>query len=750
MPSGKRPEDLQNQQLESLRRPVPSLLKNDPEDEEAEVVGAGPFSRVLSRIRSGRMTDMLPPERPTDRPLSLHDRVTWLPDVGNSLAEKLEKLDIKSVYDLMTHYPRSYAQRRRLVELDHGEVQTVMGRVESAIGKTTRSRRVRITEVLIDDDGAKLQLTFFNQPNLSRLLKPGTWIRATGFVEFTYGKFSMSPSKWERIPDPGREGVERWASAGLEPEYPLTKGLGNTTIARLIQLAMRRYGELLPDVLPQPVEQAMRLMPLYESMREIHGPRSHGHLEAARLSLKFREFYTLQAGLALQHHGRREGDGDLLLPASAVDRGAIASVFPFQFTGAQQRATDAILNDLATPGRMNRLLQGDVGSGKTAVCLFASLAAIRAGWQVAVLAPTEILAQQHYRTFTSLLAKQGVDVRLLTGSTSTQERQSILRALQEGRVGLIVGTHALIEPRVKFHRLGLMVVDEQHKFGVRQRAALYAKGNRPHRLVMSATPIPRTLSMTLYGDLDVTIIDELPPGRKPVKTTWVPVTARGKTMSEIDKRLAAGDQAYFIDPLVEPNPDIEIKSATERYEELKRAFGRHGVELLHGQMSPEEKASAMGRFNRGEAKVLAATVVVEVGVDVPAANIMVINHAERFGLSQLHQLRGRIGRGGGEATLYLFGEPTTDDGVKRLTTLCRTTDGFEIAEADLQLRGFGDFLGTRQAGMPRLKIGEPLGDLRILAKAREAAFQFVRAEQAPTIIDAIELSFGRSFQLVDG
>lgn len=705
-------------------------------------------SRQMSRLRSGRITEELPGQRPENHPLSLHDRVSWVPGFLPAMEPKLAKLDVLSVYDLLTHYPRSYSTRKRVIDLSRGEVQTVVGMVVDVQAKTTRARRMRVTEVVIADEGAQLTLAFFNQPGLARSLPSGTWIKATGMVDFNFGRFSMNPSKWERIKPPA-DGMDAWAARGMDPDYPLTQGLTNGAVAKLVRNALSRYGELLPEVLPKQVQDALRLMPVYEAMREIHQPRDDAYLAAAQLALKFREFYLLQAGLALQANRRREGDDDLLIRVDDAAQAEIKAVFPFQFTAAQARTADEILADMGRSGRMNRLLQGDVGSGKTAVCLYAAMAAVRNGMQVAVLAPTEILARQHFRNFTTMLGPHGLNVKMLIGAMSKAEREPTLDGMKSGKVNIVVGTHALLEPRVKFKRLGLMVVDEQHKFGVRQRASLYAKGNRPHRLIMSATPIPRTLSMTMYGDLDLSVIDELPPGRIPVVTSWVPEEARAKTMHAIAKRLATGDQAYFIDPLVEPNPDLEIKSALERYKELKAVFGQFGVGLLHGQLPAEEKDATMARFDRGEIRVLVATVVVEVGVDVPAANIMVINHAERFGLSQLHQLRGRIGRGGGAAALYLFGQPQTDDGVQRLSVLCSTTDGFQIAEADLKLRGFGDFMGTRQSGMPKLRIGDPISDMKILARAREEAFRHTNETDRPRIEGALELSFGRSFKLVD-
>ncbi|MCK6440580.1 MAG: DEAD/DEAH box helicase, partial [Planctomycetes bacterium] len=377
------------------------------------------------------------------------------------------------------------------------------------------------------------------------------------------------------------------------------------------------------------------------------------------------------------------------------------------------------------------------------------LLAVGSNYQTALIAPTEILARQHDQSIRNYLKDSRVKIELLTGSTPKPEREKLLASLASGETHIIVGTHALLEPAVRFNKLGLIVIDEQHKFGVRQREQLAIKGNRPHRLAMSATPIPRTLSLTLYGDLDISIIDEMPPGRTPVKTSWIPESAREKTFAAIHEKLKQGQQAYLIYPLVKPNPELELKSASELHAALKSRFADIGVALVHGQLSADDKDAAMARFTRGQAKLLVATVVVEVGVDVPAANIMVIEHAERFGLAQLHQLRGRIGRGSEQSFLYLFAEPATDTARERLEILCRTTDGFEIAEADMRLRGYGDFIGTRQAGMPKLKIGDPVTDLKILARARKEAFARIESCDREALKEALTLEFGKAFRLVD-
>ena len=704
-------------------------------------------SKPFERLRSGRLTKALADTRPENHESTLLDPIEWLPVWRGRMAKAIAKMKLKSVYDLLTHFPKEYHLRRPLWALTVDTLQETTGQVIDVNTKTTRNRRMKITEVTIDDRGSALTLTFFNQPYLFKQFRQGAWVKVMGIVDFTFGVCSMRPLSWSIL---GAQPENSYSSDDqrLYPVYSRTKGVANATVEKLIASALDSYGHLFPALVPDEVVAQNRLMPIDKAIRNIHFPESDAYAKAARLSLKYREFFVMQAGLAYRKQLQTDAEDDLLIALDEEEHQELHQIFPFPLTNAQERSVKEICEDIATPGRMNRLLQGDVGSGKTAVALYAMRAANQRGWQCAILAPTEILARQHYLNISAYLKDSDARVELLVGGMKTSERAPLLDRLKMGDVDILIGTHAIIEKDVKFARLGLVIIDEQHKFGVKQRAALIKKGNKPHRLVMSATPIPRTLSLTVYGDLSVSVIDELPPGRKAIKTSWVPESARGKTLEVIKKRLAQGDQAYFVQPLVTENPDLELKSAEEAYKLYCRVFGEEQVRLIHGQMPNEEKDAAMQAFRDGKAKVLVATVVIEVGVDVPSANIMVIDHAERFGLSQLHQLRGRVGRGDGDGILFLFGNPNSEIGAQRLETICKTTNGFEIAEADLKLRGFGDFAGTRQSGIPRLKLGDPVDDLDILKQARKDAFGNIKAIDFATLKEAIQLSFGRQFSLV--
>ena len=706
---------------------------------------------IGEKLRSARLTRVLPGAKDPAMAKTLEDRVEWVKGYSARFEKPIkQRLDILNVHDLITHYPRDYYQRVPLKELREGELLETQGKIVSIERKTTRGRRMKLVEVIIEDQLAEVKVTFFNQAWVMKRLKMGSWMRVLGRCEYGWNEFAIKPQNFEIF----HETLEPIADGGeafLRPLYPLSEGLSNGKLSTLIWRGLEEYSHLFPEAVEQNTMKKLALMPVPEALRQIHRPKDIMHAEAARTSLKFREFYLLESGLAFRHREMKADDNDLIFQADEALRQRGKQLFPFDFTGAQKRVIGEIVADLTTPGRMNRLIQGDVGCGKTAVALYGMLVAQHNGVQSAMLAPTEILARQHFRNLSEYLEGSGVTIELLTGSTSTQEKRRVRAAVKAGEVDFLIGTHAILEKSVSFKRLGLVVIDEQHKFGVKQRAKLLEKGNKPHRLVMSATPIPRTLSLTVYGDLSLSVIDELPPGRKPVVTSWVPDSARIKTLAQIKELMAKGNQVYFISPLVKPSAKIELQSAEESYADMKRFFGAENVAMVHGQMSNDEKEANMKRFADGDVKLLVATVVVEVGVDVPTANVMVIDHAERFGLSQLHQLRGRIGRGGGEAKLFLFGNPNTEEGVQRLSVLCKTSDGFKIAEEDLKLRGFGDFIGTRQSGMPRLKLGNPVEDMKLLSLARNCAFGHTPdAQEAAELKHAIQLSFGSQFDTAAG
>lgn len=655
------------------------------------------------------------------------------------LIPTLGRLDITRPIDLLNHFPRAWNRRAGIADLRTGEKASVVAEVVSCVNKPTRRRRMKLTELVVKDDTGVLKAVFFNQPWLTSKFTTGRKIKLSGVVEFAFNEWTMKPSTWDfNVSE---------SDTGLEAEYPLTEGMFQPDILALIDQCLP-LAEFVPDPLPDAARDAMRLMPIDEAYRQIHKPENDSALKAAQLALKYREFFLLQCGLRLRRRSESQ-DTNMTIDVTDDLRSRACKYFPFELTDAQKRVIVEIEDDLATPGRMHRLLQGDVGSGKTAVALYACLLLIDAGYQCALLAPTEVLARQHLRSFSAYLEDTKVRIELLLGGMKKPARNAMMSDLADGRIHILVGTHALFEDYVTFKNLGLCVMDEQHKFGVKQRAALRAKGNRPHVLAMSATPIPRTLSMTLYGAMDVSIIDELPPGRTPVETEWAPASHQEQVFAKIRSELADGGRAYFIYPLVDESESLELKSAVQFADELVERFPDSQVGLVHGQMSTDEKDRVVDAFRRGDVQILAATVVVEVGVDVPEANIMVIENAERFGLSQLHQLRGRVGRGRRQSYLYLFGDPRTEESVKRIEVLCSTTDGFKIAEEDLKMRGFGDFVGTRQSGLPKLHIGDVELDSKILMRAqRDVAKGLERLDEAH-IRRCLDLQFGRDHRLVD-
>lgn len=660
--------------------------------------------------------------------------------VVGRVSTALTRLKLKRVIDLLNHFPRAYNQRVGIAALKPGMYASVTGEVVSAENKATKRRRMKLTEIVIRDDSGTLKGVFFNQPWLTGKFKPGMKVRLSGPVEYALNSWSMKPSSFDLNPPP--------FEPGLEPEYPLSEGIANDDVADLVRKLTDRAA-LIPDPLPDELRNQLRLMPIAEAYKQAHFPEHSKALEAARLALKYREFFLLQMGLRLRRRSEAE-DRELAISVSDDLRQRAIKYFPFEFTKAQQRVCEEIERDITTPGRMHRLLQGDVGSGKTAVALYAALLMLDNGYQAAVIAPTEVLARQHYANISSYLSATKVRVELLLGGMKKTTRDAMMSDLRRGRIHILIGTHALLEDYVEFNRLGLVVFDEQHKFGVRQRAALRNKGSRPHVLAMSATPIPRTLSMTLYGALDVSIIDELPPGRTPVITEWVQRSRENACYERIRSELQDGGRAYFVYPLVSDSDKLELKSAMTYAEELKNdIFPEFRVGLVHGQMPGDEKDAIVQRFRKGDLDILAATVVVEVGVDVPEANIMVIENAERFGLSQLHQLRGRVGRGRKQSYLFLFGDPKTPESVDRLTAICRISDGFKIAEVDLKMRGFGDFVGTRQSGLPKLAIGDLDTDFEVLNRARIDAARHAEAVDPLMVRTCLELHYGRRYRLLD-
>ena len=659
--------------------------------------------------------------------------LTDLPGVGNTRGKALMRLGLYRAGDLLRYFPRDYEDRRRVCPIAQAQPDEAVC-VEAIVSEPARWTVVRrgldLVKLKACDDTGIISITFFNQPYTKSALHVGESYFFYGKVERWNGQYQMN--------NPVFEPVDHTRFTGrIMPVYPLTAGVSNNLLAGLVQRVLDAGGaDWEQEALPPALRQAHSLVPAAEALAQIHFPDDMEKLERARRRLIFEELFTLSAGLSLLKSRRAQALGPALEPA---DREEFLALLPFPPTGAQLRVMGELERDMAKAAPMNRLVQGDVGSGKTVLAAYAAWLAFRGGWQSALMAPTEILAEQHYKTLTKLLAPAGMRVGLLTGAKRAAERREVLEQLAAGEIHLLVGTHALITPAVTFSRLGLVVADEQHRFGVNQRSALAAKGTlSPHVLVMSATPIPRTLALLIYGDLDVSIVDELPPGRTPVKTLLTGEHKREGLYGFVRKQVREGRQAYIVCPAVEENPGLspgpdgtvlDLKAVTTYAAQLReKIFPDLRVGLVHGKLKAKEKEAVMASFAAGELDVLAATTVVEVGVDVPNASLMVIENAERFGLSQLHQLRGRVGRGPWQSWCVLMTASRSPESIQRLKVLTATNDGFKIAEEDLKLRGPGDFFGSRQHGLPQLKVADFASDMALLKQAQAAAEELVEAD----------------------
>jgi len=636
----------------------------------------------------------------------------------------MANLGVEIIGDLLTLYPRRYDDYRSLKtinQLEYGEEVTIIGTVWDTHARETRRGGTIITCTL-SDGTATIQATWFNQPWLTDKLKPGDQLVISGKVDEYLGRLVFQSPEWEPL-DKSLTHTGR-----LVPVYPLTEGITQKWLRSTMKRTVDYWAQRLPDHLPQPTRERLGMPPLDEAVRQIHFPDTWETLETARRRLAFDEFLLIQLGVLRQRRKWRSQPGRPV----AVDEGLLQnfiSSLPFPLTSAQDKVLQEIVNDLRQPVPMSRLLQGDVGSGKTVVALAAMLVTAADGGQSALMAPTEILAEQHYRNVTGLMTHAGYNdsrfsVRLLTGSTPTGEREAIYQEIASGEARLIVGTHALIQGMVEFSELRLAIIDEQHRFGVQQRAALRDKGYNPHVLVMSATPIPRTLALTLYGDLDLSVIDEMPPGRQKIQTRWLSPLERERAYTFVRSQVEQGRQAFIICPLVEESEKVEAKSAVEEHTRLQEeVFPDLRLGLLHGRLKAEEKDTVMTQFRNGELHILVSTAVVEVGIDVPNASVMLVEGANRFGLAQLHQFRGRVGRGQHQSYCLLLADATTPDAEARLRAISETNDGFKLAEEDLKLRGPGEFFGTRQSGLPDIKLAK-LGDTRLLELARNEAKAF--------------------------
>ena len=660
---------------------------------------------------------------------------------------RLEKLGLRTVGDALRHYPYRHHDFSRTVpiaQLRLGVEQTVRGTVARAREvRMGRGGRMRSAEADVSDGaGSRIRVVWFNQPYLARQLPVGAEIAISGTVRAYRGRPTFQNPEFELIEERG-EGQRH--TGRLVPVYRLTEGLPQRTLRSLIAGLLDRFDGRLPEPLPAELRERHGLMGVVEATRQVHYPDSARRLREARRRLGFDELLAIQLSVVRRkREWQEQGDAPVIDDRAAAE--AFVAGLPFALTAAQRRALDDALGDIARGVPMGRLLEGDVGSGKTVVALAAMLAAVAAGQQAVLMAPTEVLAEQHFRTVCTLLSGEPAPplhgvvslpylplplrVVLLTSSTRAKERRDALEAIAHGGAQIVVGTHALIEQGVEFHRIGLAVVDEQHRFGVMQRSALRSKGGGdegaaagPHLLVMTATPIPRSLALTVYGDLDLSVIDELPPGRTPIETRWLPPDRRREAFAALRAEVEAGRQAFVICPLVEGSDAVTSRAATAEYERLRSEQYpdlADRIALLHGRMSGRDKEAAMARFASGEAAILVSTAVVEVGIDVPNATVMLIEGADRFGLAQLHQFRGRVGRGEHPSLCFLLADDPTPEAEERLSTVERTTDGFELAQADLQLRGPGELYGTRQSGYSALRIASLLDAPLIDATRREA------------------------------
>ena len=649
----------------------------------------------------------------------LSDPVTGLKGVGPARAKQLQTLNIRTLGDLICHFPRGYEDRTKLVPIARLEADTPAC-FRAAVMSTPRTAHIRkgldLTQVQVADHSGRLRLTFFNSRFAAEHLEYGREYIFYGTVTGDYAGYGMTNPVFESPEAPAV------STRRVMPVYPLTAGLSNAVLMKLVAQALALC-DPPAEILPPELRSRYGILPAEQAYRAIHCPRSMEEAEQARRRMIFEEFFVFSAGLSLMRAARAM---KTTAPFEDTYMEPFYGALPFTLTGAQRRAVEEILADFRRGAPMNRLVQGDVGSGKTMVAAAAAYCAAKNGIQTALMAPTEILAEQHYASLSGLFSPMGIPVVLLTGAMSAREKRIAREAIASGEALIAIGTHALISESTVFRRLGLVITDEQHRFGVAQRSRLSAKGEDPHLLVMSATPSPRTLALLMYGDLEVSVLDELPPGRESVDTFLVGESYRSRINAFIRKQVAEGHQCFVVCPAVEENQELGVKAASVWAETLRQTvFPDLRIALLHGQMKGPEKEQTMAAFARGEADVLVATTVIEVGVDVPNATLMVIEDADRFGLSQLHQLRGRVGRGRSKSYCILTSHNRNPDTLGRLKALCKTCDGFKIAEEDLKLRGPGDFFGSRQSGLPAFRVAELHMDLGILKDAQQASAQWI-------------------------
>ncbi len=694
--------------------------------------------------------------------------VQYVKGVGPQRARFLTRLGINTLRDALFHLPYRYEDRSTLIkisELAHHQLDTglntISGKVISSeiVTPNPRRPRLRLFELVIADSTGALKAKWFNQVYLKKLFKPGQEVVLYGIVKRNYwgSGYEMTNPEYEIISDvdddPAHSPADLIHTGRIVPIYRLTEGLSQKQLRNIMYAIVNSAVPSIQDTIPQDIIARHRLPGLRESVANVHFPEAPVSIDMLNSGtspfhqrLSFDELFTFQAGIAIIKKGDLLVKGIAFLPDGILaDR--LRGVLPFTLTGAQERVLGDILNDMKSPAPMNRLIQGDVGSGKTIVALLAMLAAVESGYQSALMAPTEILAEQHYLNIHTLVENLGLKIQLLTGSKKNKNIETI----SSGDANIVVGTHALIQEGVSFKNLGLIVIDEQHRFGVMQRATLRKKGTNPDTLIMTATPIPRTLALTLYGDLDYSIIDELPPNRSPVMTRQLSEKQKEHIYQLMEEQVRKGRQAYIVYPVIEESDKTNLKAAITGMEALKVKFPQFKIGLLHGRMKPAEREEVMREFKNGALQILVSTTVIEVGVDVPNAALMVIIHAERFGLAQLHQLRGRVGRGESQSHCLLLHYGAAEDARRRLAVMVGTNDGFKIAEEDLAIRGPGEFFGTKQSGLPDLKVADIVRDARLLEAARKDAFGLIEndpeLQHYPQLKRSIEDFWGRKLEL---
>ncbi len=707
-----------------------------------------PQNRIKTRLNNGLiMIEKLRRENLTGLPaipqksVDLGSDVKFAKKVGPSRAEKLNRLGIMTIRELLYHFPRLYDDWRRplnILKLRPGERVSAIANIVNV--EKRRAKNYTIVTVIVTDGFSNMHLVWFNQEYIYNLVRNAKRIAFSGIVKNDYGRFQVMSPDFE---------IADSASPRIAPIYDLTAGISQKMMRMMIESNISHVHSF-EDPIPEDILKKRNLLDVKRSVYGIHFPQSEYHLKESKRRLAYEELFLLEVSqLMIRKKFQSKGGVPKRFKGTASEK--FKRTLPFELTEAQKKAIEEIEKDLAGSFVMNRLLQGDVGSGKTVVAEIAILDVIESGFQATFMAPTYVLASQHYERIKSDLSPFGIEIELLTGSTPSNKKTEIKEKISKGEIQLVIGTHALIQKDVSFQNLGLVIIDEQHKFGVKQREALMSKGKAVDTLVMTATPIPRTLSMTLYGDLDVTLIDELPKGRKKPKTMLVNENKRDDVIDFVKKEIDDGNGVFWISPLIEESEKLDLKAAKEIYEEfVKGPFSKYNVGLLHGKMPSEEKEKVMNQFYRKEIQVLVSTTVIEVGIDISHANVMVIEHPERFGLAQLHQLRGRIGRGGEKSYCFLL---TNGVEIERLRYFVHTFDGFALAEYDLKLRGPGEFMGTRQHGIPEFKVANLSEDMDLLLQAREDAEKLVESDPElsshPVLLKEINRRYGERVNFVE-